>query len=528
MVGSGLFVLPALAGKELYYGSGGISGSYAGLWLAYLLSGLVVLPGAVSQAEFASTMPTSGGTYIYIERTFGAISGTIAGLGLWASFLLKSAFALIGFSAYIVVIEHTIGIQFDDTSAKFMALFLLVIITMINIRGVGLLKKIQTPILMISVGSLILLCFYAFIGGAASKPMAPLDAAIELVQTTDGWIGLGSAAAYVFVAYAGVIKIAAVAEDVIEPGRNLPLGMFWALGIAMILYSGMAYTMFAVLGGADVGIVEGGVADKAPLYALTETIAGSSAAFIVAILAIFTMSGGGLTGLLASSRFPFAMGRDKLLPPSFEDVHPMFETPHISIYVTAITMALSILFLDVGTVAKLASGFMIMVFVAVNLCVIVLRRVEGEHTWYKPEYRPKTGSWIQIWGITSGIALVALMGSEAFIGAGAAIVGGFGLYYSYGHNHTTTKETPWHSFTSRITGNETERKRAVTAFHAADIEGNNHLNLTEFSAAISSLGWLENKEDIRDCFHNVDLNRDGVVDIDEFLELITTRANEAE
>ena len=86
MVGSGIFVLPALASKELYVASGSIEGSYAAVWLAYILSGLVVIPGAISKAELSSAMPTSGGAYVYIERTFGPMIGTISGLGLWASF----------------------------------------------------------------------------------------------------------------------------------------------------------------------------------------------------------------------------------------------------------------------------------------------------------------------------------------------------------------------------------------------------------------------------------------------------------
>ena len=89
MIGSGLFVLPSFAAAVMG----------PGIWLAFLLAGLVVLPGAISKSELASTMPESGGSYVYIERTFGPLLGTISGLGLWASFLLKSAFALVGFSA---------------------------------------------------------------------------------------------------------------------------------------------------------------------------------------------------------------------------------------------------------------------------------------------------------------------------------------------------------------------------------------------------------------------------------------------
>ena len=55
-------------------------------------------------AELATAMPASGGSYVYLERSFGPWFGTVAGLGLWASMWLKSAFALLGFGAYLSVL----------------------------------------------------------------------------------------------------------------------------------------------------------------------------------------------------------------------------------------------------------------------------------------------------------------------------------------------------------------------------------------------------------------------------------------
>ena len=82
-IGSGLFVLPSFAAAVMG----------PGIWLAFLLAGIVFLPGTLSKSELASAMPENGGAYIYVERSFGPLIGTVSGLGLWASFLLKSAFA---------------------------------------------------------------------------------------------------------------------------------------------------------------------------------------------------------------------------------------------------------------------------------------------------------------------------------------------------------------------------------------------------------------------------------------------------
>ena len=133
MIGSGLFVLPSLA----YDMVGG------GVWLAYVFAALVVFPGALSQCELASAMPTSGGSYVFVERTFGPLVGTVTGLALWASFLLKAAFALIGFSAYLMFVQEWVGTDITDLEA---ALGMLALISIVNVIGVKSVKLFQTPL----------------------------------------------------------------------------------------------------------------------------------------------------------------------------------------------------------------------------------------------------------------------------------------------------------------------------------------------------------------------------------------------
>ena len=115
MLGSGIFVLPGLAAAK--------TGS--SVWLAYLIAALCILPAALSKSELATAMPSSGGTYVYIERAFGPILGTVAGIGLWLSLLLKSSFALVGFGAYLSILISIAG--FPTAKIK-IALFVLAIL----------------------------------------------------------------------------------------------------------------------------------------------------------------------------------------------------------------------------------------------------------------------------------------------------------------------------------------------------------------------------------------------------------------
>ena len=153
MLGSGIFVLPGLAAAK--------TGPM--VWLAYLVAGLTVLPAALSKSELATAMPTSGGTYVYLERTFGPLAGTISGIGLWLSLLLKSAFALVGFSAYLSVLV--------DLPLTPVALVLLLVITILNILGVSVIGKLQKFII---IGVLLALMLLA-IGGIKSMQLEFMD-----------------------------------------------------------------------------------------------------------------------------------------------------------------------------------------------------------------------------------------------------------------------------------------------------------------------------------------------------------------
>ncbi|MCB0853464.1 MAG: amino acid permease, partial [Bacteroidetes bacterium] len=349
MLGSGIFVLPGLAAAK----------TGPSVWLAYVLAGVCVLPAALSKSELATAMPSSGGTYIYIERTFGPIFGTIAGFGLWLSLLLKSSFALVGFGAYLLVLT--------DVPLKPTSLALLGVIILLNVLGAKKVGKVQ--IFVVS-SSLIGLAAILFSGLIQVDP-ANLEPAF-----TQGSSGFLLATGFVFVSYAGVTKVAAIAGEVINPGRNLPRGMILALILISIVYG---FIVFALVGNVPVSQLE---TDLHPIYTLAETLGGKIAGIGAAILGVVTLTSMANSGVLAASRFPFAMSRDKLLPPILKRLHRQFMTPVVSIFLTGLVMALAIIFLEVEGIAKLASAFMVMMFISVNGAVIVLRETAVQ--WYKP------------------------------------------------------------------------------------------------------------------------------------------------
>ena len=109
------------------------------------------------------------------------------------------------------------------------------------------------------------------------------------------------------------------------PEVNLPRGIFLSLLIVTILYCGVTFTLSKVFPLSDLK------QNLKPIYDQAVFIGGYSVGHILAIVAILCMTSMANAGLLASSRFPFAMSRDHLMPDRFGRLHKSFLTPTWSI-----------------------------------------------------------------------------------------------------------------------------------------------------------------------------------------------------
>ena len=405
MLGTGIFVLPGVAA--------GMIGEY--LWIAYIMSALFILPSVFSKSELATAMPQSGGTYVYIERAFGPLFGTISGIGLWASLILKSSFALIGFGAYLLAIAN-IGLD-----VKYLSVAFLVIIFMLNVLGVKKVGKVQLVIVALGMLFLVILLSLGITNIDINKTNFDIPTDKKSLLAT---------IAFVYLSYAGVTKIAAVAGEVKNPSKNLPLAMLTSLFIMTVIYGSVAFILTEFISPQDLKN------DYRPIYTLAERLTNNNiyVGYSAAIIGILTLVSLVNSGVLASSRFPFAMAKDKLLPNYMTYLHPKYLTPVIAIAFTCFMMAIVVIYIDVIKIAKLASAFKITMFIAVNACVIVLRETGVQ--WYKPSYKSPFYPLTQILGIVGGFVLLFYLGMEPFIAIIIISFLGSLIYIFYGKKRT--------------------------------------------------------------------------------------------
>ena len=399
---SGIFVLPGLAV--------GITGS--SVWLAFLVAALCILPAVLSKSELATAMPKSGGTYVYIERAFGPLFGTIAGIGLWLSLLLKSAFSLVGLSFYLYVL-----IEVDESYTKYIALLALLFILLLNVFGVKKVEKTQLVIVTISVLSLITIVFFGF-NSFDSKLMEPVF--------SEGGSGFIAGVAFLYISYAGVTKIAAVAGEIKNPEKNLPRTMIISLLLITTVYVLVALVL---VGNVDQSVLS---TDIKPIHTLFQTIGGDYFGYFAAVVGVITLMSMANSGVLASSRFPFAMAKDKMMPGFLGLVNSKFMTPVAAILTTSLLIGLAIVYLDVIKIAKLASAFKVLMFIFNELSVIVLRETNAQ--WYKPSFRSPLYPYVQLFGIVSGIVLLAFLGIMPIVSVFGVFALGFIIFLIYGRN----------------------------------------------------------------------------------------------
>ncbi|MCP3973113.1 MAG: amino acid permease [bacterium] len=397
MIGSGIFVLPSLAFK--------IAGPAA--ILAFVIAGIVVLPAVFSKAEMATAMPAAGGTYLFIDRAMGPMMGTIAGFGVWFSLTFKAAFALVGLSAYLSL--------FFTADPRLVGLLITVALIVLNLVGVK-----QSTVFQAILVTAVLIVLAVFV--VAGTP--EIDTASFEPFLSKGNKALFSAAAVVFVSYAGVTKIASIAEEVREPDRNIPRGMFISIGLMILLYPAVVAIMVGVTPAADLA------ATTTPVATAAKVFLGSNGEFLISATAVVALISMGNAGLVASARYPFAMSRNQLAPAYLSRVGKKSGAPNGAIITTGVVLGILVAFVPLLELAKLASAFQLLVFAFENLALIAFR--ESGLAWYRPTFHSPAYPYVQVFGIIAclglltQIGLVPTVGAIAFIGAGILWYRGFG------------------------------------------------------------------------------------------------------
>ena len=400
MISSGLFVLPAFAYKE----------AGPALILSYLFASILIIPSILSKAELATAMPRAGGTYFFVERSLGPIWGLFGGLANWFSVALKSAFAVVGMAALIEVVLHEVfDVRMVEWHLKTLGALCCLAFMAINIFSVKHTSRLQ---IWLVVMLLAILAFFVTVGAGGA------EIARYRGFLAKGWLAVFATTGLVFVSFGGLTKVTSIAEEVKNPGRNLPLGMLLAWGVVAFLYVAVVAVTIGLVDGSELS------GSLVPISLAASKFSGSTGFAILGLAAVAAYVTTANGGILAASRYPMAMSRDQLLPQALGRVSDRFSTPHVAVLLTAVFMIAAIVFFDIEVLVKTASTLMLILFILVNASVIIMR--ESRIQSYRPKFKSPLYPYAHVLTILAYGALIVDMGriplltTAGFIGVSAA------------------------------------------------------------------------------------------------------------
>lgn len=395
MIGAGIFILPSIA-------AGGAGPASA---ISFAIGGIVSLLTAISLSELATGMPRAGGSYYYVNNAMGPLMGSIVGWGMWMGLMFATAFCMVGFGQYL-----TFFVPAEIEPAWFVtvaALVMAALLVIINYRGVKEASGAQNLIVVVLLG---LLIAFAGIG------LFNVDTEMLTPFNPEGWSAAGALAATLYIAFVGLEVIATRAEELKEPGRNLPVSMIAAVVTSLVL---AVLVMLVSTGASPGGLLDG---SRSPVADVAEQFAGSPGAVVMVVAAVVATGFSAYALIVSAGRINFAMGRDGLLLDWFNEIHGRFYTPYRAVVVAGIVaLGLIGMGVDVEKLAQLAAFSFLVAHALVHLAVVLMRRNGPDE--YDPDFEIPGLLYptVPVLGFVACLGLISQM-SPIIMGIGTGIV----------------------------------------------------------------------------------------------------------
>jgi amino acid transporter len=352
-VGGGIFRLPA--------GAAAAAGSAAPF--VYLICAAVIGCVVLCFAEVGSRVAQTGGPYAYVEAAYGRYPGFLAGVLLWM--IGTAAVGGVG-SAFAEGLAALAGVP-AIRAPVIIGTFLL--LAAVNIRGI----EHGTRLVMIaSVAKLLPLLLFVGIGVFFVEPG---NVAITAAPPASD---LARAAMILIFAFMGVESALVPSGEVRDPARAVPRALALAMIGVTVLYLCIHLVAAGLLGPRLA------TATVAPLAFAAERFLGRPGYFLLLTGASISMFGylSGMT--LASPRALWKFADEGLLPKWMGAVHGRFRTPHVAIIVQSLLVTALAVFNSFEQLAVIANVSALLLYGAVAVATLVLRRRDVRHDGAMP------------------------------------------------------------------------------------------------------------------------------------------------
>src|SRR5216110_768278 len=358
MIGSGIFIVSSIIARQV--------GAPGWLLVVWVVTGALTLMAALSYGELAAMMPKAGGQYVYLREAFSPLWGFLYG---WTLFLVIQtgtiAAVAVGFARYTGVLIPWVseknyliepirfrGYAFSLSTAQFIGLAMIALLTFMNTRGLNLGKLVQNIFTTAKTGALIALIVLGIVVGVKSGAGAANFSDFWTLRGGLQDVGQGLTAATAFGLFVGICvaqtnslfaadawnNITFTAGEVKDPRRNIPLSLAFGtfLVIALYLLANVAYLVTL-----PIQVIKTVPADRVA-SATADVVFPGRGAVIMAVAIMISTFGCNNGLILAGARAYFAMARDGLFFRRVSELNK-FRVPAWGLVIQGIWAALLVL-----------------------------------------------------------------------------------------------------------------------------------------------------------------------------------------
>jgi APA family basic amino acid/polyamine antiporter len=401
---------------------------------AWVGGGVLAFMGAMAYAELAALRPKAGGEYVYLREAFGPLAGFLTG---WTSFVAGFSGAMAASAVFLIVTLNrfipgvandtpllAIPIPLTSSAITFSvhtlaASAVIIVAALIHIRGVGPGRLVSNALTTLKIVSLMVFIAFGLTAGTGSPA--------QLTQTAGPVTATGLLFAFIPImfTYSGWNAAAYMAEEIRDPGRNVPRALLMGTAVVIGVYFLMNVLYLYVIPIDELSKLGG----RSILDVVGDRLLGERAGDILAVVAIISLAAGINAWTFAGPRVYFAMARDNAFFKSAASVHPVYKTPAASILAQA---GLAILLVLTGSLDSIANyvGFAITLFAgAAVAAVFVLRaREPNAPRPFKALGYPWTPAIFVL--VSFAIVVNALYTDPVVAGTGAIVIAaGIPLYF---------------------------------------------------------------------------------------------------
>jgi len=368
-IGAGIYSTPQIIAGYL--------GSFSSIIILWILVGIFAVIGGLIYAELGTRLPSTGGEYIYISRSFGPFAGFMFG---WSQlFIIRTSTA----AGLAIITADYLGyfVKLSGFARTAVALSVLALLGVLNYVGVQRASTFQKITTLLKVCGLFALASVGFILIQSHENLLATHAA-PIGKL--GPVGNTAAALMLIVfAHTGWDRVGYVAGEMKKPRRVVPLSMFIGIGTVVIVYTLTNLIYHRTLG------MEGVRGSTILASHVATKLMGPIGAGFVALLVMISTTSSISGTMMASSRVYYAMARDGLFFKWLDFVNPRFRTPGRAIFAHCV-WASAILMIR-QKFETIAAGMVFAILIFYSLTTIALfklrkKEVGGEDIYRMPLY----------------------------------------------------------------------------------------------------------------------------------------------